>query len=364
MAPGDPVTNPGGPATTAATPSGSSPRTAGAMSEGAARAATPRLDPPAGPSEATEGVSRPTTKQRDWILGTLVLAALIVGVALTVGWGTLLAPWRALGPVDLAPPILLTGLSYFLRGVRIHDYFRPRLDGRFPTVLRLSVLHNTANNLLPMRTGEMVFPWLMGRYFGHGFLQAAASLVWIRLLDLHFLGLIGILILHLRDPGWVWPLTALGWLALLPVTARVGRLRPRGTGAFGKLLRLMGEAAPESLVRVLRIYLWTALSWSAKLVALASMLAHFLPAAQWEILVGLLGAELSSVLPFHGIAGSGTYEVAVMAALIPLGVEGSLALAAAVNLHLFLLGATLLFGAAALLLPVQGRVPASPRQNG
>jgi len=307
---------------------------------------------------ATNGIFRATGKQgTDWLLGGLVLAALIAGVELTVGWGTLLTPWRTLGPLDLAAPVLLTGSSYFLRGVRIHDYFRPRLDGRFPTVLRLSVLHNTANNLLPMRTGEMVFPWLMGRYFGHGFLGATASLVWIRLLDLHFLGLVGLLILHLRDPGWIWPAAALGWLTLLPLAASARRLRPRGTGLFGKLVRLLAEASPPSAARVLRIYLWTGLSWSAKLLALAAMLEHFLPVALWEILVGLLGAELSSVLPFHGIAGSGTYELAAMAALLPLGIEATAALAAAVNLHLFLLGTTLLCGAAALLLPVRRGAP-------
>ena len=81
------------------------------------------------------------------------------------------------------------------------------------------------------------------------------------------------------------------------------------------------------------------------------MLLYFLSAEVWEILFGVMGAELSSVLPFHGIAGSGSYELAVMAALLPLGIEAETALAGAVNLHLFLLGVTLLLGVLALLLP-------------
>ncbi len=64
-----------------------------------------------------------------------------------------------------------------------------------------------------------------------------------------------------------------------------------------------------------------------------------------------MGAELSSVLPFHGIAGSGSYELAAVAALVPLGVDPKLALAGAVNLHLFLLGTTLILGGLAFLLP-------------
>ena len=290
-------------------------------------------------------------RTRDWIAGTILLAAVIVAVAFTVGWGRLLAPWRELTPIELLPPIGLTTLSYFLRGVRIHDYFRPKLDGSFLTVLRLSVLHTTANNLLPMRIGEMVFPWLMGRYFGHGFLGATASLVWIRLLDLHFLGLIGILILYLRDPVWYWPLAGLAWLMLLPIVGLVCRLMPNGQGRLSKALRLVIEAAPPSTGRAMRIYLWTALTWITKFLAFALMLGFFLTAELWVILFGVMGAELSSVLPFHGIAGSGSYELAVMAALLPLGIEAETALAGAVNLHLFLLGVTLLIGAVAFLLP-------------
>jgi uncharacterized membrane protein YbhN (UPF0104 family) len=75
----------------------------------------------------------------------------------------------------------------------------------------------------------------------------------------------------------------------------------------------------------------------------------------WRLLIGVLGAELSSILPFHGIAGGGTYELAAVAALVPFGVSPEAALVGAVNLHLFLLGVTLLLGLLALLLPVQGR---------
>jgi uncharacterized membrane protein YbhN (UPF0104 family) len=292
-------------------------------------------------------------RTRDWVIGGILLAVAIAGVVLTVGWGPLLAPWRDLGLAELLAPFGLTALSYCLRGVRIQEYFRPRLEGCLITLLKISILHTTANNLLPMRAGEMVFPWLMARYFGYGLLGSTASLVWIRLLDLHFLGLMGILILHLHDPSWAWPLVALFWLALLPTLGLIDQMLPGGTGSLAKAWRLMIEAAPTSVVQVLRIYQWTALIWISKLIAFALMLRYFLSAALWQILFGVMGAELSSVLPFHGIAGSGSYELAVVAALSPLGVDPSAALAGAVNLHLFLLGVTLILGALALLLPAR-----------
>jgi uncharacterized membrane protein YbhN (UPF0104 family) len=66
--------------------------------------------------------------------------------------------------------------------------------------------------------------------------------------------------------------------------------------------------------------------------------------------MGALGGELSSVLPVHGLAGAGTYEAGVVAALAPFRVSAVEALAAAVNLHLFLLGVSGLGGALALAL--------------
>jgi uncharacterized membrane protein YbhN (UPF0104 family) len=287
------------------------------------------------------------------VIGAALLAGLVLGVSFTVGWRTLLAPWAELSPGELVGLLILSLASYVLRAVRVYDYFLPRFEGRFLTVLRLSVLHNVANNLLPMRAGEMVFPWLMGRYFGQGFASSLASLVWIRLLDLHFLGVIGLLILYLWRPWPIWLLCALAWVASLTLMSSVGRLAPiEQPGRLGRLRNILTASPPSSTFRVARLYLWTVVSWSTKFVAFAVVLRHFLPIDLWQVLIGVMGAELSSVLPFHGIAGSGSYELAAVAALLPLGVSPDAALVGAVNLHLFLLGVTLLLGLLALLLPI------------
>ncbi len=307
---------------------------------------------PAGP-----GIGRP----RDWLVGGMLLAALVVAVQVTVGWGPLLAPWREFSALLLVWLFALTAISYLIRAVRVYDYFRPLFAGRFPSVLRLSILHNTANNLLPMRTGEMVFPWLMRRYFGHGFLDAAAALMWIRILDLHFLGLVAIGILNLREPSPTWWVVAVLWLgvlALLPRINRAGAVPSRiDEGRIARALRRVAAAAPRSPPLIIRVYLWTALTWTLKFAAFASVLKHFVPVELWTVLTGVMGAELSSVLPFHGIAGSGSYELAAIGALVPLGVDAKQALVGAVNLHLFLLGTTLLLGLLAFLLPAT--VPAA-----
>jgi len=293
-------------------------------------------------------------RPRDLLIGAALLVGLFIAVDKSVGWATLLSPWLRLSPWLLLVAFVLTALSYLLRAVRVYDFFGAPLQGRFITVLRLSVLHNSANNLLPMRTGEMVFPWLMRRYFGHGFLAAGASLLWIRLMDLHVLGLAGLLVLWLRDPAWLWPLAALIWIALLPATAKLAShaaSKPGGHGRLWRIARFIAESGPARPTLIGRLYLWTALTWLLKLAAFAAVLRHFLAVDFWKVLAGVIGAELSSVLPFHGIAGAGSYELATVAAMLPFGVSATDALTGAVNLHLFVLGTTLILGLFALLIP-------------
>ncbi len=294
-------------------------------------------------------------RPRDWLLGALALLLLVVWVEHTVGWIVLLKPWASLSWTGLAGLLALSTLSYLLRAVRVYDYFLPITRRRFLTTLRLSVLHNVANNLLPMRAGEAVFPILMRQYFGQRLMPSTFALVAIRLLDLHFLGLVAIVALYARAGGWVWVLLGVIWVGLLPAAfAARGRVLAWALSGKGRMRSLLSEAVaalPRSPRVMGRLYLWTSLSWTAKVVAFAAVLQHFVPLQLWQALGGIIGAELSSILPVHGIAGAGSYEAAAVAVLVPLGVGVEAALSGAVNLHLFLLGVTVLLGLAGLLIP-------------
>lgn len=290
-----------------------------------------------------------------WLLGGALLAGLLLWVHWSVGWPLLLTPWRSFPPAQLALLLSLTALSYLLRAVRVYDYSRELLRGAFPAVLRLSVLHNTLNNFLPMRLGELAYPLLMKRYFGQGYTASGVTLLWIRLLDLHFLGLLALGFLYHSAAAPLWLVLIPPWLALVPGMYwghgwMQRRMADRGGRIPDLLNRVLGQV-PDSGHRFMRIWLWTALSWIPKLAAFTAVVLHFAAIDTWQALLGTIGAELSSVLPVHGVAGSGSYELAMAAVLLPLGLEMATVLKAAVNLHLYLLGANLLLGAGALLLP-------------
>jgi uncharacterized membrane protein YbhN (UPF0104 family) len=95
----------------------------------------------------------------------------------------------------------------------------------------------------------------------------------------------------------------------------------------------------------------TLMIWVIKLLALIMILMSFLNIDFLNGALAVIAADISGVLPIHGLAGSGTYEAAMLAALYPMGFETVEAIKAAINVHLYLLGASLLSVPIALLLP-------------
>lgn len=291
-------------------------------------------------------------------IGLILLIGLVVLVERVIGWAALLAPWRTLQPTPLAAAIILVFFTYGLRALRVYDYFRADTRGHFATVLRLSLQHNLLNNLLPARSGELSFPVLMSRHFAIPALRSVPALLWFRLLDLHTLLACGLLVSGdaLFGPGWAWPLVLvwmlLPWLGFRLIAPRLSRWR-LPEGRLGARLHQATQALPLEAALFWRSWLWTLLSWGIKLAVFAWILGLFAVMDTGAAWLGVIAGDLTSVLPVHGVAGAGTYEAGVVTALLPFGIDAKTALQAAVNLHLFILGSTLLAGLLSLALPVR-----------
>jgi len=291
------------------------------------------------------------------VLGGALLILTVVLVERYIGWGRLLAPWRAQRPEALAAGTGLVLASYAARAVRVYDHFRPATRSHFGACLRLTLLHNLLNNLLPMRLGEASFPALLSRYFAVPVVRGIAGLVWFRLIDLHVLAAAALIALG-RD--WLSG-PALGTVLAAWLVVPWGVYLTRGPSErllarrpAGRVTHWLNEALagmPPDTPTFWRSLLWTAVNWGLKLLVFAWLLYAFADTTLGVAVIGALGGELSSVLPVHGLAGAGTYEAGVVAGLAPFGVPAREAFAAAVNLHLFLLGTSLLGGLWALTLP-------------
>ena len=288
------------------------------------------------------------------LLGVAIGVGFVIFIQRYVGWQALLAPWANLPLQAIGAAALLTLLSYWLRALRFYDYFPADMTGRFSLCTRLMLQHNLLNNLLPMRTGELSFPVLMARYFGVAAARSLPALLWFRLMDLHSLGIFALV----AFAGTLWPASAglavlfawvpLPWLAFHYSNRLHRRLDQHDRRAVARWLRRLLEGFPRQAEAFWRAWGWTFINWLVKLGVFAWVLQWFLPVPYRTAVFGAIAGDLTSVLPIHGVAGAGTYEAGVMAGLLPYGVAAQPALAAAVNLHLFLLGTTLAGGGVSL----------------
>ncbi len=293
-----------------------------------------------------------------WTVGILIFIAMLVTVEYIVGWTAVFAQWKTMPLSTLIPALILFAASYLLRAWRIYDLCQPDLKGRFISVLKLSVLHLYANNMLPMRLGEGLFPILMKRYFAVGFAEGFARLIWLRVLDLIIAGALVAVTFSYFFPLFSLLAVVLGTLFILLLYAlyrtkgRQWLIQHSFYPKIEPMISQLKNTAPQSRRQLFRVIIWTFLSWCCKLDSLIMITRALQSLSVFEALAGVLGAELSSILPIHGVAGSGSFEAAFMAGLAPIGLLSTEVLGLAVNLHLFILGATSLFALLCFWIPV------------
>lgn len=281
----------------------------------------------------------------------LLLAALIWVVESTWGWTAVIASWQAVPLSSVFIATLLMLASYLLRALRFYDFFHYRCQGQFWRLTRITVLHNFFNNLMPMRSGEAAFPMLMKHHFDCPVRHTAPALLWLRLLDLYALLVLAGLSLQ-AHMGWE-PELRFGLLTLalvipviaLPLQNLLQRYLANHASARMNQLQELLTALPDSPWALARALFWTFSNWALKVAVFSWLLQQFIPLTFAQAWVGASAGELSSVLPINGVAGAGTYEAGIVAGLLPWKLDATQALAAAVNLHLFVLGSTLVLTA-------------------
>lgn len=282
-----------------------------------------------------------------WILGVGLLLALVIWVERTVGWAEVVGAWRHIPPVDLLAVVVLTLFGYLARAARLAVHFGGALRSAPARCYRVMALHNLANNFLPLRSGELSFPLLLRQEFLVPTARSVGALLWLRAMDLSAIVVAAGFSLGIDRLG---PAAggAIGLAGLVLPPLGYAALKTRPVEGDGLLARL-ASGLPLSPASLYAGQALTLVHWGAKLSAwawLISRLGHIEPVLAWA---GAVAGELTSVLPIHGVAGAGTYEAGVVLVLNPLGVPTADALTAATDLHLFLLGFTVLAAGAALL---------------
>lgn len=315
-----------------------------------------------------------------WVVGLGLLGWLLQHVPLAQAQQALLRPSAGTWGLTLAGLLL----SYALRGARLqvvldldnHQAPPRRWLGLRTDALRVILMHNAAVNLLPMRAGELSFPWLASRELGYPVARAVACLLWMRLQDVTALVGLGIVLW----PGLPWPwrvagllAIVLGWVVLLAALRAWDRRHPSDasvpTGLLGRWLNKLRHALLESAHHRVAAWLLTLSNWVVKLAAGAVLLSAI---AEVRVLVawgGALGGELAAIVPLQGPAGFGTYEAGVWAGMAtnlgaasphsPHSLQLAQAIPAAIALHLCFLVCAVVAGVVALLLTRLKPAPAT-----
>lgn len=200
----------------------------------------------------------------------------------------------------LAALALLGG--HGLRAWRLREEWRHRRLLAWPEVWRLVLTHNAAVLLMPMRTGEAGYLWLVHRAWGVSWREAARSLLWWRVQDATVLLLLALLLLlPLGLPARI----------VLTLTGLVmaATLAPLALAVVDRVLLRRYPDAAAGQRRDGRAGFGIAASiWIIKVLVLGGLLGALTglaPEAAWR---AALGGELGGVMPLQGPAGLGNYE--------------------------------------------------------
>ena len=265
-------------------------------------------------------------------------------------------------PGPLAAAVVIATLTFPLRLIRWRLLLRDERGEPYPTapLWHAIALGFMANNVLPLRAGELVRSYTAARLAGARFTTVISSVAVERIFD--GLTVIALLSLALLNPGLPGSITVagtsvaqlarvggiIGVLALLgailvvaaPLAAErtVRRLLPHARLA-DRIVYLIegirqGLTVLRSPSRLVRVVFWSLVVW------LVNALGFYVGFAAFDIPVGYTGALLLQGLLILGISIPSTpgffgpFEAVIVAVLAIYGVSSSLAFSYALAFHI------------------------------
>ncbi len=289
------------------------------------------------------------------LFGIAISAVCLVLALYQIDFRQLGSVLRRVQPAWVAVAAVFVLLAYFLRALvwrrLIGDRARPRLWNLF----RIITLGYLANNLFPLKLGELLRAWLLGRREGLPLPLAVGTVVVERLLDLFallFYFVLTMFLVHfapwLKLSGQVLAAAGLVLAVLVLASRRYGeafivrlerplRALPGGVGAWlhlqlGRFLE--GLRLVQTWGQLARAYGWCLLTWLSWI-----LVAYFCSLALGLRLPFLAAVFLIVVLNFglmipSSPGGLGVFEFMVILALAPYGIGKELALGVAFTFHM------------------------------
>lgn len=283
-------------------------------------------------------------------------------------------------PGLVAGAFVIYAASYVARALRWRVLLQ-RNDVSFGELYLITSAHIMYNNLLPSRIGELSYVVLLREKKGLSAADGVVSLLVSRFLDFIALGLIFLLSVasfrgaHAVEAFRDLPLVAVAsvfvlsaglitmpravawlhrWLGADLANAKPGSLRARVEQAAERMVETFERTAGASTY--VKAGLLSLVIWYAKFLSFTLMVHAMHDAGTaskmsfWGVVIGSTAAELTTITPFHGVAGMGTYEWAWTVVFHGvLGIDKSVALLTAFGVHVMLLFFSIILGGLAYL---------------
>ena len=273
------------------------------------------------------------------MVGLVAAAVAAVAIASTVDDDALADAWRTASadPGGMAVVAAALFAAFSLRAVAWC-----RVLPRLPLGHAVAAVHVAlgANHVLPFRLGEPLRVASVVRRAGMPVRAATASTVALRLADVLSLVVLGVaaspaVFGRLLGP-WGWAAT--GALAVVAAVAWrwIRHLAAADSSVHVPSPPALAMTAASWLLEAVAV--WQALRWTGIEVD---------PRGALLVTAAAVSAQVAAVAP----SGFGTYEAAATAALVALGFDPGVALAAALTTHAAKTAYSLLAGAVAVLLP-------------
>ena len=312
-------------------------------------------------------MKHPTLAKAAAALITIVLLAVLLS---QVSVADVVTTLTSINPLYLVAGFFLYAFSYFFRALRFWILLNGELG--LKDLFRVVCVHNMVNSVLPARTGELSYVYLLKKVHQRSVGDGVATLVVARVFDVVVIVIFFLLALQfMRDtPSTLVSFAWMGGVVLVMVIIFLALLLYSGMSFFnrikslserfhivqwnlGKYLLIKAEETVESLDRIksrgslryIQLLLVSCGIWlSLYLLMFLLVIGMGISAGFLAVLFASTFAIVSTVLPIQGIGGFGTVEGAWTIGFMLIGLTKVDAISSGFIYHITLILYFLIFG--------------------
>lgn len=308
------------------------------------------------------------SKKFQGLLGFGISAAVIVWLYFSIDWKDVASKLQGINYWWLVPAFILLVIQFIARAVRWRFLLPEPVTNVVPIrqLFDSIMVGNLATNVLPLRAGEFVRPFLLTRMTRHGFSTCFVSVVIERFFDLSMvLFSFGGMLLFVKDiPKWAHDgAVMLSCVAIsILIFIVVGSLMPerlmkvvdfflayapkKFSASLRKFLQelLAGAAVLSNVANLLRVILLTLFVWFTTFATFGVYLLLFSlpPSPALAVSVTVIVALAVAAPSAPGFVG--IFQVGCIAAFALFGLGEEMAMAYSIPAHLFQYVLTIIYG--------------------